>query len=124
MGVWGQSIQISAAAQPSAVCCQMPMGQRKLLKAAIRELVNQSPAARDNPEEGPPEMQPGEDLGEGTPPTVPPVTPAGLRRDPQLLEAGKTFDDLFNMPEIVKTLHKPDDHQQFDPRAILTIKAT
>ena len=73
-------------------------------------------------------MQPGGDLGEGTsntmPPTVPPVAPASLRRDPQLLEAGKTFDDLCNMPEIVKTLHKPDDHQQFDPRAILTIKAT
>ena len=53
----------------------LPMGQRKLLKAAIREFVNQSPAVREDqaqyPEEGPPEMQPGEGAYSS------PVTPAG-----------------------------------------------
>ena len=102
------------------VMMPLPLGQRKLLKAAVAELCTTQTIAAI-PEGDPPRQN----MDHGTPiADTTQVTLDTLRRAPDILiNAGKTFDEIFDDQH--DSQHITGAGQvQFDPRSILTVKAS
>lgn len=116
----------------------LPLGQRKLLKAAAMELRGEMAVVVPTPThteqdlpvrtQGQEHQVPAQDIDLSPQASTDDVTLDTMRKAPDLLQdAGKTFDELFNeipseYPPIPVT--KTSNSYQFDPRIILTIKAT